>query len=181
LRRFLARKTVIKKLMRGRSQSECPFSAQSSQSPNRFSVFQPRPKVLFSAEEMERILAQPLQFGLKGIRDRAILETLFASGVRRGELLPVQIEDVDFEKQLLRVNHGKGRKERIVPISQRVCEWLAVYISKVRPAISFVDSGNTLFLANNGKAYIALHPARWNQALWCLLPVPSYHRNHHAG
>ncbi len=40
-----------------------------------------------------------------------------------------------------------------MPISQRVCEWLAVYISKVRPAISFVDSGNTLFLANNGKAY----------------------------
>jgi integrase/recombinase XerD len=111
------------------------------------------PKALFSADEIERILAQPLQFGLKGIRDRATLEILFASGVRRGELLPVQIEDVDFEKQLLRVNHGKGRKERIVPISQRACEWLAVYISKVRPAISFVDSGNTLFLANNGKAY----------------------------
>lgn len=111
------------------------------------------PKALFSAEEIERILAQPLQFGPKGIRDRAIMETLFASGVRRGELLPVQIEDVDFEKRLLRVNHGKGRKERIVPISQRACEWLAVYISKVRPAISFVDSGNTLFLANNGQAY----------------------------
>lgn len=84
---------------------------------------------------------------------RAILETLFANGVRRGELLPVQIEDVDFQKQLLRVNHGNGRKELIVPIRQLAFEWLAVYISKVRPAISFVDSGNTLFLANNGKAY----------------------------
>lgn len=111
------------------------------------------PKALFSRDEIERIFAQPLQFGQKGIRDRTILETLFASGARRGELLPIQLEDVDFKKQLLRLNHGKGRKERIVPISQRACEWLAVYIHKVRPAIRFVDSGNTLFLANNGKAY----------------------------
>lgn len=111
------------------------------------------PKALFSEEEIELILAQPLQFGHKGIRDRAILETLFATGVRRGELIPVALEDVDFQKQLLRVNHGKGRKERIVPISQRACEWLAVYISKVRPMINYVGSGNTLFLANDGKAF----------------------------
>lgn len=111
------------------------------------------PKALFSEEEIELILAQPLQFGHKGIRDRAILETLFATGIRRGELIPVKLEDVDFEKQLLRVNHGKGRKERIVPISQRACEWLAVYISKARPMINYVGSGNTLFLANDGKAF----------------------------
>ncbi|OCW97066.1 integrase [Alishewanella sp. HH-ZS] len=111
------------------------------------------PKALFSEEEIELILVQPLQFGLRGIRDRAILETLFATGVRRGELIPVKLDDVDFEKQLLRVNHGKGRKERIVPISQRACEWLAVYISKVRPMINYVGSGNTLFLANDGKAF----------------------------
>lgn len=111
------------------------------------------PKALFSEEEIELILALPLQFGLRGIRDRAILETLFANGVRRGELIPVKLEDVDFERQLLRVNHGKGRKERIMPISQRAGEWLAVYISKVRPMINYVGSGNTLFLANDGKAF----------------------------
>jgi integrase/recombinase XerD len=111
------------------------------------------PKALFSKKEIELILAQSLQFGFRGIRDRTILETFFASGARRGELLPIQLEDLDLEKRRLRINHGKGGKERIVPISKRACEWLAVYISKVRPAISFVGSGNTLFLANNGKAY----------------------------
>jgi integrase/recombinase XerD len=113
------------------------------------------PKALFSSEEIERILAQPLLFGIHGIRDRAILETFFATGIRRTELLHLQLDDVDFHHQILRVNHGKGAKERIVPISQRACEWLATYITKIRPQIAFIGIGNSLFLANHGNAFSA--------------------------
>lgn len=111
------------------------------------------PKALFNESEIERILAQPLLFGINGIRDRAILETFFATGIRRTELLYLQLEDIDFSAQLLRVNHGKGRKERIVPISQRACEWVATYVSKIRPQVAYIGSQSTLFLANHGKAF----------------------------
>ena len=111
------------------------------------------PKALYSFEEIETILEQPLLFGVKGLRDRAILETFFATGIRRGELVKMNIDDVDFNSKLVRV-HGKGKKERLVPISQRGCEWLAFYIGKIRPMFAFIGSGKALFLANNGKRYV---------------------------
>lgn len=111
------------------------------------------PRALYSDEEMEKILAQTLLFGIKGIRDRAILETFFATGIRRGELVKLNLEDINFKIERLRV-HGKGNKERLVPISPRACEWLALYIEKVRPMFAFVVSENALFLASNGERLI---------------------------
>jgi integrase/recombinase XerD len=108
------------------------------------------PKALYTTEEIETILEQPLVFGIKGLRDRAILETFFATGIRRGELVKLNIDDIDFNSKLVRV-HGKGKKERLVPISLRGCEWLAFYIGKIRPMFAFIGSGKALFLANNGK------------------------------
>ena len=52
-------------------------------------------------------------------------------------------------------NHGKGNKERIVPISPRACEWIAMYLTKIRPHFASIASGSALFLANNGKQYKA--------------------------
>jgi len=118
------------------------------------SVGRPLPKALFSIKEIELILMQPLMFGIKGIRDKVILETFFATGIRRIELLSLALEDVDYSERLLRINHGKGRKQRIVPMSIRVCEWLVYYVSKIRPQLAFIGTGDTLFLANNGKAYL---------------------------
>jgi integrase/recombinase XerD len=112
------------------------------------------PKALFSVDEIERILSQTLLFGMKGLRDRVILETFFASGIRRTELTFLELEDIDFNEQLLRINHGKGEKERIVPISKRACEWIAFYISKVRPMFTYIASTKALFLDNKGKQYI---------------------------
>ena len=111
------------------------------------------PKALYTEEEIEVILEQPLLFGIKGLRDRAILETFFATGLRRGELVKLNVDDIDFAAKLVRV-HGKGKKERLVPISQRGCEWVAFYIGKIRPMFAFIGSGKALFLANNGKRYI---------------------------
>ncbi|WP_435273969.1 tyrosine-type recombinase/integrase [Psychrobium sp. nBUS_13] len=110
------------------------------------------PKALYDVGEVEVILQQPLLFGVKGLRDRAILETFFATGIRRGELVKLNIDDIDFNKRLIRV-HGKGKKERLVPVSQRGCEWIAFYIGKIRPMFAFIGSGKALYLANNGKRY----------------------------
>ncbi|MFT5708266.1 MAG: integrase/recombinase XerD [Oceanospirillaceae bacterium] len=112
------------------------------------------PKALYSVEEIEIILEQPLLFGIKGLRDRVILETFFATGIRRGELVKLNVDDIDFTGKMVRV-HGKGMKERLVPISQRGGEWLAFYIGKIRPRFAFISSGKALFLANNGKRYVA--------------------------
>ena len=111
------------------------------------------PKAIFKVSEVELILSQPLQFGVDGIRDRVILETFFASGIRRTELAMLDIEDIDLTDRLLRVNHGKGYKERIVPISERACQWLALYLAKVRPMASFIGSGSALFLTHYGKRF----------------------------
>ena len=111
------------------------------------------PKALYDVGEVEVILQQPLLFGVKGLRDRAILETFFATGIRRGELVKLNIDDIDFNNSLIRV-HGKGKKERLVPVSQRGCEWIAFYIGKIRPMFAFIGSGKALYLANNGKRYV---------------------------
>lgn len=59
------------------------------------------------------------------------------------------------EEKLLRIRKGKGQRERIVPISERYCEWIAFYLSRIRPSIAFVNSCSALFLANNGKRFQA--------------------------
>ncbi len=113
----------------------------------------PLPKAVFTQKEITKILDQSLMFGFTGMRDRAILETFFATGIRRTELANLDVEDVDLGGQLVRIRIGKGQRERIVPISTRGCEWIAFYLSKVRPRLSFINSGSALFLANNGKRF----------------------------
>jgi integrase/recombinase XerD len=112
------------------------------------------PKGLFSQREVERILDQPLVEGVKGFRDKAILETFYATGIRRTELLHLRIGDVNFEAQELRVNHGKGHRQRILPISKRALEWIVLYITKLRPSITSICSDDTLFLANDGRPFL---------------------------
>lgn len=113
------------------------------------------PKAIFSEVEVERILSQPLLFGLFGLRDRSILETFYATGIRRTELLNLDIDDVDLTAQLVRVNRGKNSKDRIVPISRRACEWLTLYLDKIRSKAATIESGSALFLDNSGKRYCA--------------------------
>jgi integrase/recombinase XerD len=116
-------------------------------------IGRPLPKSIFTQNEIQKILDQSMVFGFTGMRDRAILETFFAIGIRRTELANLDIEDVDLNEQRVRIRKGKGGRERIVPISIRGCEWLAFYLGKVRPRISFINSGSALFLANNGKRF----------------------------
>ena len=111
------------------------------------------PKPVLSVNEIQKVLAQTEPFGLRGIRDRAIMETYYAAGIRRFELGNLALNDIDFEQYQLRVNQGKGCKDRYVPIAKLACLAIYRYLKQVRSSLANKHSGDTLFLANNGKPF----------------------------
>lgn len=86
------------------------------------------PKFL-TVDEVFSLLRQPSETGALGSRDRAILELLYASGLRVGELVGLNLGDIDLSEKTVRVM-GKGRKERIVPMGEKAVEALAAYLEK---------------------------------------------------
>ncbi|MEQ1742736.1 MAG: tyrosine-type recombinase/integrase [Candidatus Nitrotoga sp.] len=94
------------------------------------------PGAFLSEEEAERLLNQADVTTPIGIRDRAILEVLYSSAIRRAELLNLEHYDVDRPRRLLMIRQGKGHKDRVVPVGVRALEWLDKYISDVRPMLA---------------------------------------------
>ncbi len=84
-----------------------------------------------------------------GLRDRAIVELLYASGLRISELANARLENMNFEERILRVT-GKGNKMRLVPVGRRACAALASYISTERPTLVKPRSGSEIFLSIRG-------------------------------
>ncbi len=78
------------------------------------------PTVL-NAAEVETVLTLPKIQTRIGLRDRAILETLYSTGIRRLELLHLKLTDIDWHKELILIRQGKGRKDRLIPIGERAC------------------------------------------------------------
>ncbi|MGI2080966.1 tyrosine-type recombinase/integrase [Shewanella putrefaciens] len=113
------------------------------------------PKPVLSEQEVKKVLQQAAHYGLKGVRDTAIMTTYYASGIRRFELSTLTLDDVDFELCQLRVNQGKGFKDRYVPIAKETCLWIYRYLKEVRPMLANAHSGKALFLANSGKPFRA--------------------------
>jgi len=87
-------------------------------------------------------------FGL-GLRDRAILETLYSTGMRRGELVGLQVSDVDAERGTVLIRLGKGKKDRMVPVGARALVWIAMYTGEVRAGLAAGDE-TALFLTRHG-------------------------------
>jgi len=84
-----------------------------------------------------------------GLRDRAIVELLYASGLRISELANARLENMNFEERILRVT-GKGNKTRLVPVGRRACGALSSYISTERPKLVKRRSGSEIFLSTRG-------------------------------
>ncbi|MEP7072255.1 MAG: site-specific tyrosine recombinase XerD [Verrucomicrobiota bacterium] len=84
-----------------------------------------------------------------GMRDRAIIELLYASGLRVSELANARLENFDGEGRILRVT-GKGNKTRLVPVGGKACEALAAYLSAERPRLVKPRTGNEIFLSTRG-------------------------------
>jgi len=84
-----------------------------------------------------------------GLRDRAMIELLYASGLRISELANARLEHFNFEERILRVT-GKGNKTRLVPVGRKACEALAAYLSAERPRLVKARSGSEIFLSERG-------------------------------
>jgi integrase/recombinase XerD len=91
------------------------------------------PQVL-TRGEVERLLAQPDGTDPHALRDRALLELMYASGLRASEAIGLELHDVDVEERVLRAR-GKGSKERVVPIGQAALRALTIYLERGRPAL----------------------------------------------
>jgi len=118
------------------------------------------PDVL-SVEEVSRLLAQPNPRQPRGIRDRAILELLYATGMRVSELAHLTVQDVHLDLGFLRCI-GKGSRERIVPVGKTASKAVRTYLERVRPALARGRPAPTVFL-NRGGTRLS------RQTIWRLL------------
>jgi len=99
---------------------------------------------------MKRLLLVPNVRTAKGIRDRAMLELLYSSGLRVSELTGLDLGDVDLEAGELRVRRGKGGKDRVVPVGRAACLWVGRYLRAARPTLNRSAGELALFLSQNG-------------------------------
>jgi integrase/recombinase XerD len=104
------------------------------------------PKSVLNAHEVEAVMNVPDLDAPLGIRDRAILETLYSTGLRRTELCQLNQGDVDFDRGVVRVEQGKGKKDRYAPIGERALKWVEKYLVEVRPALCPALNEPALFL-----------------------------------
>jgi len=111
------------------------------------------PKHVLTQSEAEQVINQAdIQIPL-GIRDRAILETLYSTGIRRMEVINLKRYDLDADRGTMMVRQGKGRKDRMIPIGDRAIAWLDKYINDVRPELVAGEDDGVLFLTNLGEAF----------------------------
>jgi len=98
--------------------------------------FSSLPGNILSVKEVETLMAVVDTTNPLGVRDRAILETFYSTGIRNNELSNLKTGDLDREKGVLWVRAGKGGNERIIPIGSRAIDWITRYINEVRPNLA---------------------------------------------
>jgi len=108
------------------------------------------PATVLTAGEVERIMMVPDLEDPIGLRDRVILEVLYATAIRRTELTNLGVFDVDYGRAALIVRQGKGKKDRVVPIGERATRWLEAYRDQVRPQLVAGRESGVLFLSRAG-------------------------------
>lgn len=110
------------------------------------------PRHVLSAAEAERVMNEADVGSALGVRDRAILETLYSTGVRRLELVSLEVYDIDHERGTLMVRQGKGKRDRLIPIGERALAWVRKYLDEVRRELVLGDGNRALFLTIHGEA-----------------------------
>ena len=123
------------------------------------------PRGVLSLKEARRIVEAPATHTPLGLRDRAVLEVFYATGIRASELANLTTQDVDVEERILRVVRGKGRKDRNVPLTTAAAEALQAYLLEGRPHLPRATRSSLLFLAQRGGR---MHTATLNDVvqLW---------------
>ena len=107
----------------------------------------PIPKSVLTIAEVERLLETPSE-GTLGLRDRAILETLYSTGLRRSELCHLDLYDLDFCSGAVLVREGKGRRDRVVPIGATALRALRRYFRESRPRLLGREGEAAVFLVS---------------------------------
>ena len=120
----------------------------------------PLPKSLTEAQVEQLVLAPNLETAL-GIRDRSMLETLYATGLRVSELVGVDIRNLNLRQGVVRVR-GKGDKERLVPLGEEAIDWLETYIGSARAELLNGRGADALFVTRRGGPMT-------RQAFWYLI------------
>jgi len=122
--------------------------------PTRHVAYARRPKRLppggLTRAEAERLLETPDTSTVIGYRDRAILEVLYSTGLRRSEVESLKVGDVDLKEGFVRVNLGKGGKDRVVPLGEVACRYVEGYLKAIRPQLVKDEAQDILFLSQYG-------------------------------
>lgn len=108
------------------------------------------PRHILSVQEVEAILAEADAKTPQTLRDRAMLETLYSTGLRRMELPGLALYDVDLTRRIVMVREGKGRRDRVIPIGKRACAWIDKYLLESRPQLLVGDT-EALFVNDYGE------------------------------
>src|SRR3972149_10358541 len=108
------------------------------------------PRSILTQGEMKKLIHAPNTKTVIGYRDRTILEVLYSTGIRKEEINNLLLVDVDYNDGFIRVNAGKGRKDRVVPLGKIACRYLENYIKGVRPELIKDPYNNHLFLSLKG-------------------------------
>jgi integrase/recombinase XerD len=108
------------------------------------------PKYVLNVREAEHIIQQPDVTQAEGLRDRAILETFYSTGMRRMELAHLKVYDLDTDRSTLMIRLGKGKKDRVIPIGERALAWIDKYLRESRPQLQTGFDDGTVFLTHMG-------------------------------
>jgi integrase/recombinase XerD len=118
------------------------------------------PKSL-AIEEIDRLLALPDVSSPFGARDRALLELFYATGVRRTEMVRLELGDFDPAQRTLHVRRGKGGKSRLLPVGDRAARWLSHYLAEIRPLLAGHPGERALFLSGYGSPFSPAYLGNW--------------------
>ncbi len=116
-----------------------------------------------SLADMKKLLAAPASGTVHGLRDRAILELFYSSGLRVSELAGLNLQQIDLQQGFVRV-FGKGSKERVVPVGSQAAEAVATYLAAGRPGLVKARTGSAVFLSERGRAIS-------RKTIWALIKV----------
>ena len=108
------------------------------------------PRDILTASEVELVFQQVDLSSRLGLRDRAILEVLYSTGMRRQELCRLKCVDLDFARGTVLVRHGKGKKDRVIPIGERALAWVEKYLNELRFKLVDEPDNGILFLNRYG-------------------------------
>lgn len=109
------------------------------------------PRAVLTEAQARRLMAAPSAHTPIGQRDRALLELLYGSGIRRGECLRADLMDLDLAQAVLLVRDGKGRKDRFVPVAHQAARALELYLRAARPELARWSMDPALFVSRFGR------------------------------